>query len=132
MKYIVEVNAKYLVSIEADSAPRAEHAILDYDGIWDALAFDSEAMKTDCFRGACLGCETISMKELETLSENYRKAYAEKAAALDARQSANDEVRRLEALLEEAKETLKTANHNLFAANDVVAEANEAIGVRED
>jgi hypothetical protein len=132
MKYIVEVNAKYLVSIEADSALRAEHAILDYDGIWGALAFDSEAMKTDCFRGACLGCETISMKELEAISKAYADAYVEKAKAEDAHKAANDEVERLEELLRLAKENRGNALQNIYTANKAVAEANEAIGVRKN
>lgn len=33
MKYIVEVNAKYLVSVEADSVLKAEHKLLDYNGV---------------------------------------------------------------------------------------------------
>ena len=53
MKFMVEVNAKYLVSVEADSALGAEHYILDtFRGTWGANAFDREALATDTFAGA--------------------------------------------------------------------------------
>lgn len=132
MKYIVEVNAKYLVSIEAETALRAEHAILEYDGIWGALAFDSDAMKTETFRGVCLGCETISMNELKELSENYRKAWAENAATIDAHKAADDEVKRLEELLALAKENRAIALQNVYTAKKACAEVNEKIGVKEN
>jgi len=132
MKYIVEVNAKYLVSIEAETQLGAEHKVLEYDGIWGALAFDADEMKTETFRGACLSCETISLNELKELSEDYRKAYANKAACTDAHAAADEEVRRLEEMLALAKENRAIALQNIYTANKAVAEANEAIGVREN
>ena len=130
MKYIVEVNAKYLVSVEAETVLSAEHAVLEYDGIWGALAFDSDAMKTETFRGVCLGCETISMNELKELSEEYRKAWSENAAMIDAHKAADDEVKRLEDLLALAKEGRAIALQNVYTAKKACAEANETLGVR--
>ena len=81
MKYIVEVNAKWLVSVEAESALQAEHKVLDYNGIWGALAFDRDMMKTDTFAGAVQGCEMVSMTELITMVNDAmdKKALAVKA-----------------------------------------------------
>ena len=78
MKYIVEVNAKWLVSIEAESVLNAEHKLLEYNGIWGSLAFDNKMMKTDTFLGAVQGCEMVSMNELikmvNEMMEAKRKA----------------------------------------------------------
>lgn len=130
MKYIVEVNAKYLVSVEAETVLSAEHAVLEYDGIWGAMAFDQDAMKTECFAGVVMSCETISMKELEAISENYRKAWAENAACIEAHKAADDEVKRLEDLLALAKEGRAIALQNVYTAKKACAEANETLGVR--
>ena len=132
MKYIVEVNAKYLVSVEAETVLSAEHAVLEYDGIWGALAFDSDAMKTETFRGVCLGCETISMKELETLSEEYRAANIAKANVLDAHKAADAEVARLEKLLTEAKAARENALRSVFAANKALADVYDKIGFKQN
>lgn len=132
MKYIVEVNAKYLVSIEAETQLSAEHKVLEYDGIWGALAFDNDAMKTDTFIGAVQGCEMVSMKELEAMSKEYADAYVEKAKALDAHRAADGEVERLEALLALAKENRRIASQNIDIADMNVAAAVETIGKRKD
>ena len=130
MKYIVEVNAKYLVKVEADSQLKAEHTVLDLDGIWGALAFDSEMMKTDTFRGACLGCETISMKELTELSEEYRASYIALANTQDAMTQVNAEIADLEESLAKLKATKASIQKTLDCANAQVANVNDEIGVR--
>jgi septal ring factor EnvC (AmiA/AmiB activator) len=132
MKFIVEVNAKYLVSVEADSALRAEHAVLDYDGVWGALAFDRDMMKTDTFRGACLGCETISMKELIAMSNEYRESYIALANAQDAMTQVNAEIADLEERLAKMKAAKANIQKDVDAANAQVEKANEAIGIRKD
>lgn len=132
MKYIVEVNAKYLVSIEAETALRAEHAVLDYDGVWGALAFDRDMMKTDTFRGACLGCETISMKELVAMSNEYRESYIALANAQDAMTQVNAEIADLEERLAKMKAAKANIQKDVNAADAQVEKANEAIGIRKD
>lgn len=132
MKFIVEVNAKYLVSIEAETALRAEHAVLDYDGVWGALAFDRDMMKTDTFRGACLGCETISMKELVAMSNEYRESYIALANAQDAMTQVNAEIADLEERLAKTKAAKANIQKNVNAADAQVEKANEAIGIRKD
>lgn len=84
MKYFVQVNRKFLVSLDAESALRAEHVCLDLDGIWGAHAFDDEGRKTETFRGALLDCETISLTELVKMSNEYKQAWAEVGQSAEA------------------------------------------------
>lgn len=81
MKYIVEVNAKYLVSVEATSCLDAEHQLLDYTGVWGALAFDQKMTKTDTFLSAVQGCEMVSMKEFRQIVSDTMDAKLEAARA---------------------------------------------------
>ena len=130
MKYIVEVNAKFLVSVEAETPLRAEHLVLEYDGIWGAMAFDQASMKTETFAGVVMNCETISMAELETVSKEYAEAYVEKAKAVDAHTAADDEVKRLEELLRLAKENRGIALQNVYTVNKAIAEISEKINIQ--
>ena len=74
MKYYVQANRHYLVTVEANSALSAEHILLDLDGIQFSNAFDAEGRGTDTFRGALLDCVTVSLEELEKTSEMYSEA----------------------------------------------------------
>ena len=105
MKYIVEVNAKWLVRVEAESALQAEHKVLDYNGIWGALAFDRDMMKTDTFAGAVQGCEMVSMTELITMVNDAmdKKALAVKAKV--ARDENTAAIEEMEKRLAELKAT---------------------------
>lgn len=89
--YMVEVNNKFMVRVEVDgSACAAEHYFLDgFRCVWGAMAYDEKAMKTECFRGALLMDELIS---LDLLEEKLRKVdecesdvteYDKKLRALD-------------------------------------------------
>lgn len=109
MKYFVQVNRNMMVSIEAETALRAEHAILDLDGIQYAMAYDVDMMKTDAFRGAMLGCNTMSLDELAQLSGDYTKAWQAVGKAKDEWNTADSEVRRLQQLLDQAKNEAKEA-----------------------
>ena len=111
MKYFVQVNRNMMISMEAETALRAEHAILDLDGIQYANAFDNDAMKTETFRGALLGCNTISLDELAQLSGDYTKAWQAVGKAKDEWNTADSEVRRLQQLLDQAKLEAKNAEH---------------------
>ena len=128
MKYIVEVNAKWLVSIEAEGLGTAEHKVLDLDGIWGALAFDREMMKTDTFAGAVQGCEMISMDELAKLSCAYDDAYTLLAAANDKAMKANDEVARLKELLQAAEAERLDAQRELNDAKCNADKAHDKLG----
>ena len=126
MKYIVEVNAKYLVSIEASSCLNAEHMLLNYNGVWGALAFDQKTTKTDTFLGAVQGCEMISIKELEQMIMDVQNA---KDAAIRAKEEQRHVQQKLEALREQAKEIEAiiqlTGQHWEAATNDVIDTAGE-------
>lgn len=110
MKYIVEVNAKYLVSIEAESALQAEHKVLSYNGIWGALAFDNKMIKTDTFLGAVQGCEMVSMTELITMVNEAMDAKQLADKAVEAFNDADSKVKELEEALEAAKMAKLNAN----------------------
>lgn len=126
MKYIVEVNAKYLVSVEATSCLNAEHQLLNYNGVWGALAFDQKELKFDTFLGAVHGCDMISIKELEQLIVDVQNA---KDAAIRAKEEQRRVQQKLEALREQAKEIeamIKlTSQHWEAATNDVIDTAGE-------
>lgn len=81
MKFFVQVNIKYLVSLEAESALYAEHMCLDLDGVWGACAFDDEGRKTETFRGVLLEAMTISFTELVDISGRYTEAAKAAASA---------------------------------------------------
>ena len=65
--YFVEVNNQFMVRLEIDgSAAAAEHYFLDgFRCVWGAMAYDEKTMKTDCFRGALLHDELITLGLLE-------------------------------------------------------------------
>lgn len=102
MKFIVEVNRKYLVAVEAETLCGAEHVILDryadeintYHVISGAMAYDREGMKTDYFMTALESCETISLAELD----GKVKAIAESCEKID---ELRDYKKQLERKLEE-------------------------------
>ena len=110
MKYIVEVNAKYLVNIEANSCLDAEHKLLDYNHIWGALAFDQQMTKTDTFLGAVQGCEMVSMNELITMVNEACDAGMVAVKAVEDAKDAAAKVAELEAALEAAKKAQLDAN----------------------
>ena len=76
MKYIVMVNQKYLVTVEAETACGAEHKILDnvFYGIETCQAFTLKELGTDFFRGCAESCETISFSELFDKAVRYKEA----------------------------------------------------------
>lgn len=128
MKYIVEVNAKWLVSIEAESLSNAEHKVLEYNGIWGALAFDRAMMKTDTFAGAVQGCEMVSMNELITMVNDLMDKKLVAAKALENASNAAEKVAELERALEEAKKAALDANRAKGEALYQYERAEEKIG----
>lgn len=66
--HMVEVNNKFLVKLDHPnelSNLQAEHYFLDqWECVWGANAYDIKAMKTECFIGAMIHDELISLKEL--------------------------------------------------------------------
>ena len=78
--YVVMVNNKYMMRVQAESKCGAEHVVLDrfsdeinkYHVITGAQAFDQNDLKTTWFyRDYFSRCDLISMRWLEELVENY-------------------------------------------------------------
>lgn len=134
MKFMVMVNNKFMVSVEAESNLAAEHKILDdiYDGMQSALAFDKESMKTDHFRGCLLGCETISFNELKKMSEAYRNQWAKVSECCKAVDAAEEAVEDLEKRLAEAKELALHARQARCEAEHLAYANMELLGMRRD
>ena len=132
MKYIVEVNAKWLVSIEADSLLDAEHKLLDYNGVWGAMAYDSKAMKTDTFAGAVQTCGMVSMNELHNIVDEAMETKLNAVKAIEAMKDAEQKCKELEAALQEAKDALRDAQ--MAKSNAVLASqrAEEKLGVQRN
>nr|DAP73917.1 MAG TPA: hypothetical protein [Caudoviricetes sp.] len=78
--YVVMVNNKYMMRVQAESKCGAERVVLDrfsdeinkYHVITDAQAFDQDDLKTTgFFREYFSRCDLISMRWLEELVEDY-------------------------------------------------------------
>ena len=133
MKYFVQVNNKFMVSIEADTALRAEHAFLDnMDGVQYAMAYDNDMMKTEAFRGALLGCNTVSLDELTQISGDYTKAWQAVGKAKDEWNAADGEVRRLQQLLDKAKADAKEAELQYFARYNEAKAVNAYMNIEPE
>jgi len=75
-RFMVVVNHKYIVSVEAETNGGAEHRILDkIHNCQSALSFDIEANETgtEMFRDLFNTCETISFDELKRKDREARK-----------------------------------------------------------
>lgn len=132
MKYIVEVNAKYLVSVEADCPADAEFIMFDLENVWGALAFDQKMMKTDTFAGAVLGCETISMQELrdkDIKAIHAKNLWNDAQASVKAKEEEINEMRKALEAAETELEELKNAQYK--AQYDMERAIND-IGKKRD
>lgn len=134
MKFMVMVNNKFMVSVEAESNCGAEHRILDeiYDGMQSALAFDKESMKTDHFRGCLLGCETISFSELKNMSVAYRDQWEQYSSFSKAIEEAEAIEEDLKKRLAECQETLRHAKQARLDAEYLAHQKMELLGMRRD
>lgn len=128
MKYIVEVNAKYLVSLEASSCLDAEHKLLAYNGVWGALAFDQKMTKTDTFLGAVQGCEMTSISEIQRMADELTVAAKVRKMAAVVLYETQKEVEELEAALAKAKEKRGIAEADLDEATRKHEKAEEHFG----
>ena len=95
--YMVEVNNHFMVRLEIEgSAAAAEHYFLDgFRCVWGAMAYDEKAMKTECFRGAILNDELITLGLLEEKLTNVDKAACEVRELERRLKDFEDEIQRL-------------------------------------
>ena len=139
MKVIVEVNTKWLVSVEANSMLEAEHKLLEYEGVWAALAYDRDMLKTDTFAGAVQFCEMISMNELAEMSkqvaEEKKAAEAARRAAEEAEKAQKEvekELKRIEEMLRAAKSAYLDAASKANSAKTGYEAAQYAFGMQRN
>ena len=131
MKYIVWVNQKFLVKVEAESYGGAEHKILDnYDGICAAQAFSIEDTRTDYFASVLETAEMISLDELKVLTKCYKEACYMQGDTYDAVVERRKEIEELESQMKLAKENLRIAEKNYDAAVDTVTAQKKIINLK--
>lgn len=114
MKYPVEVNDKWLVSVEAESAQAAGQKIIDYNhGVWRALAFDQKAIQTDTFLKAVQACEMISYSKLHLMAVDLMETGKDVEKAAADLMTATEKVQRFRELLARAEAEAAKAEQNL-------------------
>ena len=75
--FMVYVNSKFMVKVEAESNLEAEHIILELEGCDTALAFnleDKDECSTETFRACMIASEFIGMTELVNMSKELTNA----------------------------------------------------------
>lgn len=109
--YMVEVNNKFLVRLEIEgSALAAEHYFLDgFENVWGAMAYDLEAMKTDCFIGAMLHDELITLPALEEKLNELSSIDKEMGSIALQIKAVKDEIENSNRKLEELQHTYDAA-----------------------
>lgn len=110
--YVVMVNNKYMMRVQAESKCGAEHVVLDrfsdeinkYHVITGAQAFDSDDLKTTWFfRDYFSRCDLISMRWLEELVDDYVRTMQDMEDMQSLLREATKMVDTKEAELEQAK-----------------------------
>lgn len=130
MKYMVVVNQKFIVAVEANTNGGAEHMILDtLDGIEVAQAFTAEELNTDTFKWFLENGETISYRGLHMLSENYTDTCRALADKQEGAKAVADEIARLEKQLEELRQDKAQWLKGVQYAKLDVQDAKEALNM---
>ena len=128
MKYIVDVNAKWMVNVEAESALNAEHKILDLEGVWGANAYDRDGMMTDCFRDTVQFREFLSMEELANMTMAVAMPKAEMETLKKQYAAEEARVQDLEKALRDAKRGLADLRTTMALKMDSYDKAVEKLG----
>lgn len=116
-KYIVIVNQKYLVSVEAGSHGGAEHRCLDLVyGIEGAQAFSRDDLRTEYFRDCAIECETISFAELVEKSNAYKAAVDYESEVRESLEKTRNEMVELQRKLAQLKDGEMALHNNLVAS----------------
>lgn len=130
MKYMVVVNQKFIVAVEANTNSGAEHMILDtLDGIEVAQAFTAEELNTDTFKWFLENGITISHRELHELSANYTNACKEWADMVDEETAVVHEIASLEKKLEGLRNLRDFWEGQVNNAKNGVVDAKEALNM---
>ena len=127
MKYMVVVNRKYIVAVEANSACSAEHKILDtMDGVQDAQAFTGKELSTDTFQWYFENGLTI-VKIFAKYSEARTELGKRNVEEVDKKL----EVERLKEQLLKAEEDLNRSNWNTKQAKLNLIEVKREINLKD-
>lgn len=130
MKYIVDVNAKWMVNVEAESVLNAEHKMLDLEGVWGANAYDRDGMMTDCFRDTVQFREFLSMEELANMTMAVAMPKAEIKVLKEQCSEEEKRIQELEKALADAKKELADRYAMMAEKTDSFEKALEKIGKR--
>lgn len=132
-KYLVVVNQKYIVKVEAESAGGAEHVVLDnFDGIQYAQAFTAKELTTSTFEYYFDTCSTISLDELKRISDDYVAAWKEVAAATEELRKRQAELEATRKALDLAEANVRTCEWNLKQAEAVARGYEAGLGIKEN
>lgn len=124
-KYIVIVNQKYLVSVEASSHGGAEHRCLDLVyGIDTAQAFSRDDLRTEFFRDNAILCETLSFSELAAKSEAYKAAVERENEIREALEKTRAEMAELQRKLQKLEDCEQLLHNSLM---DAIPERNKIL-----
>lgn len=128
--FMVVVNQKYIVKVEAETDGGAEHKVLDnYTGVLYAQAFNKNELNTDTFKHFFETCEPISLRELGQIAKDYSEAWDAVREAMETVNEQERKVRDLENELKMAKSNLEIARFNQAQARNVAETYNKAIGI---
>ena len=128
MKYVVDINAKWMVNVEAESAVNAEHKMLDLEGVWGATAYDRDGMMTDCFRDTVQFREFLSMEELANMTMKVAMPKAEIVTLKKQYAAEEARVQEFEKALRDAKRGLADLRTTMALKMDSYAKAVEKLG----
>lgn len=115
MKFMVIVNQKYLVTVEANTHGGAEHKILDnvYYGIQTCQAFSMSELSTDIFKSLAEDCETIGYSELFDKAKEHKKTIEEIKAENDKIAAYKKQIEAMEKRMAEIKSEIKISEENI-------------------
>ena len=131
MKYMVMVNQKYMVTVEANSLCGAEHVILDnIDGIEGAQAFDAKGMATQFFADMMQNCETVSYSELLEISARYTEACREMGKLKETLSDMESEITRLYNLIDDLRCKQEEVGSKVYEKQRAITIAKEELGLR--
>ena len=127
MKYIAEVNNKYLVSVPAESADLAQEKLLEYYGVREVrVLFQNGTMSADDFLELAQNREMSSLDYIRSLAKALQDARAEDNQAKIEYNEAAREYERIHNIYEEAVSALETAESRKTQASRLSAETGHA------
>lgn len=128
MKYIAEVNKKYLVLVPAESADLAQEKLFEYYGVREVrvLFLNGTMMSADDFLDLVQHREMVSQDNLRIMSKALQDARAEdNQAKIEYNEAARD-YERIHKIYDEAVSALETAESRKTQASRLSAETGHA------